>query len=110
MRALFDPLGAHYVPITGGAIRQDGDVPTVPMTRERLLAFFESERVDPASYTLDGGHPSECYVVDDRRSEWVVYYSERGLETGLRAFPDEGQALEHLVALVVRDPTTRLRP
>lgn len=84
-------------------------LPTTPLTPQRFLAVVESERIDPMSYSLDGGHPSESYVLEDRRSVWVVYYSERGLETGLESFDTEAEALGHLLDQLIRDPTTRLR-
>jgi hypothetical protein len=49
------------------------------LDREALRALLEARGVDQDSYCLDGGHPVERYVLDDRRSEWVVYYSERGI-------------------------------
>ena len=61
------------------------------------------------SYSLDGGHPAEQYVLDDRRSEWVVYYSERGAESGLRSFATEDLACRYLAGLVLADPTARGR-
>ena len=78
------------------------------MTRDSLKQILDDNKVGQSVYSLSGGHPSEAYVMDDRRSEWVVYYSERGLETGLSAFLDEDQACRHLLDLLLRDPTTRL--
>jgi len=54
-----------------------------PLDRERLAVLLTRRGVDPTAYSLSGGHPSECYVLDHRGYEWVVYYSERGLETGV---------------------------
>jgi hypothetical protein len=80
-----------------------------PMTRYRLKQILERDSIDPAAYELTGGHPSEVYVLEDRKSHWAVYYSERGLETGLRCFPDEDGACRHLRELLLGDPTTRSR-
>jgi len=77
------------------------------MTRDALKQFFDERRVDPEAYALTGGHPSEAYVLDHRTPHWVVYYSERGLETGMRAFPDENRACRHLLELILNDPSTR---
>jgi hypothetical protein len=70
---------------------------------------LESEHVDPRSYVLDGGYTDERYVVEDRRSEWVVYYSERGLERSLSGYPTEAEALDDLLDRLLRDSTTRRR-
>jgi hypothetical protein len=78
-----------------------------PMNRDRLKRILDEQGFNPSAYSLFGGHPSEKYVLDDRRSEWVVYYSERGLESGLTAFPSEDLACRHLADLLWRDATTR---
>jgi len=49
------------------------------------------------------------YVLEDRRSEWVVYYSELGIESGLRGFATEDLACKYLAELLLADPTTRRR-
>jgi hypothetical protein len=79
------------------------------LDREGLRLVLEAQGVDQDSYCLDGGHPAERYVLDDRGSEWVVYYSERGIESGLRSFATEDLACRYLADLVLADPTTRRR-
>jgi hypothetical protein len=84
-----------------------------PVDAVRLGAWLEGAGFDPEAYWLDGGHPSEKYLLDHRGHEWVVYYSERGLETGLRSFPSEDLACCQLADLLVRDPAAhrhRSRP
>lgn len=83
---------------------EDGEA----LTRDRLKQALDEKGIDPRSYSLLGGHPSEEYVLDDRGTEWVVYYSERGLESGFRSFPNEDLACRHLLDLLVRDSSTRL--
>ena len=41
-------------------------------------SLFDSEHVDPDSYSLDGGTPAEAHVLERTPSGWSVYYSERG--------------------------------
>jgi hypothetical protein len=77
------------------------------LDRERLAGWLAKRGVDPAAYSLEGGHPSERYVLDQRGNEWVVFYSERGLETGLRSFQTEDLACRHLVDLLWKDHTVR---
>ena len=76
-----------------------------PLDLERLGDLLARRGVDPASYTLTGGHPSERYVIDQRGHGWVVYYSERGLETGLRTFQSEDLACRHFADLLWEDRT-----
>jgi hypothetical protein len=78
-----------------------------PLDRERLAELLARRGVDPSAYSLTGGHPPECYVLDHRGYEWVVYYSERGIETGLRSFQSEDLACRHLVDLLWKDRTVR---
>jgi hypothetical protein len=82
---------------------------TLPDPSRRAARSARRAGVDRDSYCLDGGHPAERYVLDDRRSEWVVYYSERGLESRLRSFPTEEPACRYLSGLLLADPTTRGR-
>lgn len=77
------------------------------LTRDGLKRILDDHGVDPNAYSLLGGHPLETYVLEDRKSEWVVYYSERGLESGLQSFPSEDLACRHLAELLWRDTTTR---
>lgn len=79
------------------------------LDRERLQKVLSERGFDPDAYSLYGGHPSEKYVLDARRSEWVVYYSERGLETGLQSFASEELACRHLADLLWKDQSTRVR-
>jgi hypothetical protein len=90
--------------------RKDGRILPVlefagPLDLERLAELLVHRGVDPASYSLKGGHPSERYVPDQRGCDWVVYYSERGLETGLQAFQSEDLACRHLADLLWKDQT-----
>jgi hypothetical protein len=80
-----------------------------PVDVHRLGSWLENAGFDPDSYSLTGGHPSEKYVLDHRGQQWLVYYSERGEENGLRCFPSEDLACRHLADLVGRDRTARHR-
>jgi len=80
-----------------------------PLDRNRLRQVLDARGIDPDTYSLGGGHPSECYVLEDRRSEWVVFYSERGIESGFQSFPTEDLACRHLADLLWSDPTAHLR-
>lgn len=75
------------------------------LTREQLQQQLIEERVAPDSYSLTGGHPSERYVIDRRGESWVVYYSERGEESGLATFSTESEACKELLTRLRREPT-----
>ena len=81
------------------------------MERAQLKAMLEHEGVCEDAYSLEGGHPSEAYVLDQvSGGRWRVYYSERGQEVGPACFDSEAKAVEHLLGLLRADPSTRKCP
>ena len=74
--------------------------------RKELDDVLRREGIDPNAYALDGGHPSERYVIDGRPGGWAVYYSERGLESGRQDFATEDEACRYLLDLLRNDLTT----
>jgi len=77
------------------------------MDRTDLIRALDQLDVDPRAYCLDDGPRDERYCLEDQRSAWAVYYSERGLRTGERLFADEQEACAYLLTLIDADPTTR---
>lgn len=73
------------------------------MQRVDLKEFLDGERVDHASYALDGATPDECYCLLREASVWHVFYSERGLRTGEKVFVSESEACQYLLDLLIRD-------
>jgi hypothetical protein len=71
------------------------------MTRSEFFKAVQKRNIDPESFALDGVK-NEAYVLQKREARWVVFYSERGLESGIRDFAMESDALDHLLS--------RLRP
>jgi hypothetical protein len=47
--------------------------------------------------------------MEETSSGWSVYYWERGLRSGEQAFGSEDEACRHLLDLLLRDSTTRIR-
>lgn len=76
------------------------------MDRCELRKVLDREGINPSAYCLDGGHGSEQYVIDIRVDGWVVYYSERGLESALCEFATEDEACRYLLEQLRRDSTT----
>lgn len=64
---------------------------------------------DPRAYSLEAGSipPDEALCLRHEGGAWVVYYSERGLQTGKQAFGTESEACEFFLKALVSDPTTR---
>ena len=56
------------------------------MDRQSLERFLNDEGIDADAYNVNGDRSNEKYVLARRGSGWVVYYAERGLETGIQHF------------------------
>lgn len=81
------------------------------MNRDELRRQLEEAKVNPNSYSLDGGSPSESYVLsDDGYGVWAVYYSERGNRSSEKKFNSEAAACEELKRRVLSDSSTRWWP
>ncbi len=78
------------------------------MTVDEFVRVAQAEGIRPDAYDVDGrGDRNECHVLTQVDGAWVVFYGERGQETGLRRFATESDALDHLLATLRADPTTR---
>ena len=76
------------------------------LTLNTLSDLLNSRGVDPDAYSLSGGLPNESYCIDRDGTDWLVYYSERGLRSGLQRFNTESDACSHLLSVLIRDTTT----
>jgi hypothetical protein len=80
------------------------------VTQSELRVLLEQENIREDAFSLDGGHPSERYVLArEPGGAWRVYYSERGQETGPMRFGTEEQAIRNLLNRLLADETTRVR-
>jgi len=85
------------------------------MDRSSLRQFLDLEKINPRSYGLEGpsGLPvqdrEERYFIEHSPSGWSVYYWERGLRSAEESFGTEDEACQHLLDLLLRDRTTRMR-
>jgi hypothetical protein len=77
------------------------------VNRQQLQAALREENIRDDAYDLNGGHMSETLTLSERDGRWVVYYSERGLESGKREFATESEACQNLLSRLRNDPTTR---
>ncbi|KAA0076949.1 hypothetical protein CIW50_12435 [Tardiphaga sp. P9-11] len=72
------------------------------MTKDEFLEAARTRNIDPRSFGLDHRR-DECHVLETRDTKWTVFYSERGLESGIRHFPTESDALEYLLSVLRPD-------
>ena len=78
------------------------------MNRQELLLRLKEAKINPNSYSLEGGSTGEEYVLSDEGyGKWAVYYSERGERNDEKIFRSESEACEELYRWIMNDPTTR---
>jgi hypothetical protein len=77
------------------------------MDRAELAKILVSEGFRPSAYSLNEGLVDEALCLRKDGSTWVVFYSERGLETGKISFPTESEACEYFLSEMRADPTTK---
>lgn len=78
------------------------------MNRTDLELLLVERKVTPLAYSLGGGLPNERYVLDQEAKGWVVYYSERGQQSGKRVFDTEDEACRYLLKLLTNDSSTHV--
>lgn len=91
--------------IAGISSKPDSSREWAELNRVSLRLMLEREDVDPDSYSLEGGHQDERYVLEQASQGWAVYYAERGMRTSEEVFATE--ACNRLFDLLLRDPNTR---
>lgn len=75
------------------------------MNKKELKNRFIKEKISSSIYSLEGGLPNEKLCLDDENGSWVVYYSERGIKTGIRYFSTECEACNYLYNKVIKITT-----
>jgi len=74
-----------------------------PLTRESLVSLLDRLGVQPTAYSLYGAHSPDTNVMDHRREGWVVFYTERGDESGLVTYTTEAEACLDLLDRVTSE-------
>ena len=67
------------------------------MKKENLRSILINKSISRSYYSLEGGLPNEKLCLDYENGKWIVYYSERGIRTGIRYFDDEEDACDYLL-------------
>ena len=73
------------------------------MTRGDLEHILRTSGVPEDGYDLNGGYLSERYTIKLSSHIWSVYYSEKGVETGLMEFSSEDSACTYFLNLIRND-------
>jgi len=55
--------------------------------RQEFAAAVDRVGISQSSFCLDGGLPSEQYVLSEDEAGWSIYYSERGFRQSEVGFP-----------------------
>lgn len=77
------------------------------MNKAELLNILVNEGFNSRAYSLNEGQADEALCLRREGSLWVVFYSERGLESGKASFHTEAEACEHFLSEMRSDPTTK---
>lgn len=64
------------------------------MKKNELERKLKSESIPEQFYSLKGGLPNEALCLNQENGKWEVYYSERGIKTGLKTFESEDDACD----------------
>jgi hypothetical protein len=67
------------------------------ITKEQVKQILIHNHVPEDSYSLEGGFLPERYCLSEVGYKWEVYYSERGLKSGLRQFDTEAEACDYFL-------------
>lgn len=67
------------------------------MKKENLRSALIKMGISRTYYSLDGGLPNEKLCLDYENGKWIVYYSERGIRTGIHYFDNEDDACDYLL-------------
>ncbi|MBI0472626.1 hypothetical protein EXT68_22475 [Pectobacterium parmentieri] len=66
------------------------------MNKDELRDRLIKEKISRSLYSLDGGLPDEKLCLDRENGYWFIYYSERGIKTGMINFPTENEACQYI--------------
>ncbi len=72
------------------------------MTISDIREILIKQKVPRQAYSLDGGLPNEAYCINQIDGNWEVYYSERGVKSGLKIFASENEACKYLYRTVMQ--------
>ena len=69
------------------------------MNINELKEKLEEKRVNPLCYGLKGGDPGERLCLE-HTDKWRIYYSERGIRTGITEYDDEDSACKAFLLMI----------
>lgn len=67
------------------------------MKKEKLRSILINKGVSRSYYSLEGGLPNEKLCLNYEKEKWIVYYSERGIRTGIQYFDNEDDACDYVL-------------
>ena len=76
------------------------------MNRFEFVVAARREGIRDGAYSLEGGFPSERYVLSIESGGWSVYYAERGEKVGDEHFDTEDDACTWLLFLLMKSSAT----
>lgn len=72
------------------------------MNFKELESRLISENIRRDVYSLKGGLSNEAYCISQTNGIWEVYYSERGIKSGLKVFQKEEEACQYFYDSLIK--------
>jgi hypothetical protein len=68
------------------------------MNKEELLQVLRKEGIRKDGFDLNGKHLPETYTLPESYGRWIVYYSEKGLQSNKKEFATESHAFVDILS------------
>ena len=81
----------------------------VEMNIKELESELIKRRVNPLTYSLTGGLPSDALCIEKENNKWNIYYSERGNKDYLQSFTDESEACKFFLDTILEDSSVIMK-
>jgi inhibitor of KinA sporulation pathway (predicted exonuclease) len=81
-----------------------------PMDFRELKRKLEKANIREDTYSIDVIGYTERYVISKvNNKKWEIYYSERGLKTGLKEYDNEDEACQAFLKHILKSQTEKKR-
>jgi hypothetical protein len=73
------------------------------MNLVELKELLQQHNVSKDMYVFDEEYPNESYCLRFNGHSWEVYYSERGIKSGLKYFENESEACNYFFGQLIKE-------
>lgn len=79
------------------------------MNKEEFISIVNKENINLDSFSLYQNN-DESLVLERDGYEWIVFYSERGIQSGKKVFHSESDALDYMLKTLLKSEVSRQKP